>query len=72
EDLHLGKPEITRDGKFIKMWAEFNIESKTKEKLLSGNMTPAEKKDLWFEVRALFDLSDKFLRRDYGILWQGY
>lgn len=72
EDLHLGKPEITRDGKFIKVWAEFNIEGKTKEKLLSGNMTPAEKKDLWFEVRALFDLSDKFLRRDYGILWQGY
>ena len=72
EDLHLGKPEVTRDGKFIKIWAEFNIEGKIKEKLASGNMTPTEKKDLWFEVRALFDLSDKFLRRDYGILWQGY
>jgi hypothetical protein len=72
EDLHLTKPEITQDGKYIKIWASFNIAPEIKEKIRTLNMTKEERKELWFEVRALFDLQDKFLRRDYGILWQNY
>lgn len=72
EDLHLNKPEITQEGKFVKIWATFNLAPDIKEKIQTLKMTSEEKKELWFDVRALFDLQDKFLRRDYGILWQNY
>ncbi len=72
DDLRLGAPIITTQGKFTTIWAPFNIPTDIEKKLETQNMTDKEKTELWFEVRALFDFLDKLDRRDYGPFWQGY
>jgi len=72
EALHLNPPTITTEGNFIKLWATFKIPADVKQKIESNNLTPDEKKSLWFDVPALYDVLTKLHGRDYGILWQGF
>jgi hypothetical protein len=70
DDLYLMKPEVSQEGKFISIWADFDIDPKWRGKIESLQLTQKESTEIWLqEVRALFDFLDKLLRHDYGPFW---
>jgi hypothetical protein len=70
EDLYLMEPEIKVDGKFISIWADFDIDEKWRDKIEKLDLTQKESEEAWLEqVRALFDFLDKLQRHDYGPFW---
>ncbi len=70
DDLYLMKPEFTQDGKFISIWADFDIDPKWRDKIEKLDLTQKESTEVWLqEVRALYDFLDKLERHDYGPFW---